>query len=633
MFNFRRYLLAAPVLISSFGAPIVASAAHLPAKALYAASISSSPSVDSVEPPDWWAGHTINPVRVLIHGQNLTGARILTSGDGLTASRVSVSAAGTYLFVDISIDPASAPGPRTFKIETSGGSTTAEFDIDKSLSPAGRFQGFTPDDVIYLIMPDRFSDGDPTNNDPAISRGQYDRSNPKKYHGGDLQGIINHLQYLKNLGVTAIWITPVYDNDNKVNADYHGYGAIDFYRVEEHFGTMAKLRELVDKAHTLGLKVIQDEVANHTGQNHPWALDSPTPTWYNGTTANHLNDTWQTWTLTDPHGTTQEQAATVNGWFVNVLPDLNQNDPELAQYEIQNTLWWLGSAGFDGIREDTFSYVPRAFWQKWNGAIKAQYPKVDVVGEVYDGDVGVTAFFQGGRTQADGIDTGAYSLFDFPLFYPIRRVFAQGNSIQDLVKQEAHDWMFPNAGHLVTFLGLHDMQRFMSETGATPQGLELAQTFLMTNRGIPMIYYGDEIGMLGGNDPDNRRDFPGGFPGDPRNAFTPAGRTPQEEEIFQHVRKLTHLRAAIAPLRRGVQKNLYLADQQWVYARIAGSDFAIVAINNDTSPSTFTFPVSPLTLSEGTSLTDKLGDIGSVKVNNGSVTITLPARGAAILTR
>jgi len=383
----------------------------------------------------------------------------------------------------------------------------------------------------------------------------------------------------------------------------------------------------------LGLKVIQDEVANHSGQNHPWNTDRPTPTWYSGTKENHLDDTWQTWTLTDPHGTQQEQAATVNGWFVNLLPDLNQNDPELAKYEIQNTLWWLGSAGFDGIREDTFSYVPRSFWHNWNAAIKKQYPAVNAVGEVYDGDCGVVAFFQGGRTQVDGIDTGVYSLFDFPMFYPVRRVFAQGNSIQDLVKQEAHDWMFPDAGHLVTFLGLHDMQRFMNEQGATPQGLELAQTFLLTNRGIPMIYYGDEIGMPGGNDPDNRRDFPGGFPGDERSAFTPAGRTPQEEEIFQHVRTLNHLRASIAPLRRGVQKNLYISNQQWVYARISGTDFAIVALNNDNSASTITFPVSPLALHDGAQLTDRLAGIGNIRVSNGSITITLPARTGAILTR
>jgi glycosidase len=628
MFSFRQIALAAPIIFLTVG-PYATT--HLAAQTPSAKT--PAPIVDSVEPPNWWAGHSINPVRILLHGRNLAGSRVTAIGSGVSASNPHASSNGDYLFFDLSIAKAANVGPRKLKIIAPGGSTTAEFDIDKSLPTTGRFQGFSPDDVIYLIMPDRFSDGDPTNDDPAISKGQYDRLDPHKYHGGDFQGIINHLPYLKDLGVTAIWITPIYDNDNKVNADYHGYGAVDFYRTEEHFGEMAKLRELVDKAHALGLKVIQDEVANHSGQNHPWNSDPPTPTWYNGTKANHLNDNWQTWTLTDPHGTPQESDTTVSGWFVNLLPDINQNDPEVAKYETQNTLWWMGMAGFDGIREDTFSYVPRSFWQKWNTAIKAQYPKVNVVGEVYDGDVGVVAFFQGGRTQADGIDTGVYSLFDFPVFYPLRRVFAQGNSVQDLARQEAHDWMFPNAGNLVTFLGLHDMQRFMNETGATPQGLELAQTFLLTNRGIPMIYYGDEIGMPGGNDPDNRRDFPGGFPGDTRNAFTSIGRTPQEEEIFQHVRTLTHLRAALAPLRRGSQKTLYLADQQWVYARILGNAFVITAINNDAKPATFTFVISPLAIADGTRLSDKLGNAGTVRVTSGSVTITLAARSAAILTR
>ena len=209
------------------------------------------------------------------------------------------------------------------------------------LNRTGRFQGFTTDDVIYLIMPDRFSDGDPSNNDPPQSRGLYDRAKTRYYHGGDLQGIINRLPYLKELGVTAIWLNPWYDNVNHLNerevyddgpiTDYHGYGAVDFYAVEEHFGTMSKLREMVEAAHRLGIKVIQDQVANHSGPYHPWVTDSPTPTWYNGTVAKHINETWQTWTLMDPNATYQTQRETLEGWFIDILPDLNQNDPEDAR--------------------------------------------------------------------------------------------------------------------------------------------------------------------------------------------------------------------------------------------------------------------------------------------------------------
>ncbi len=240
-----------------------------------------APEVMKVEPPNWWANHSINPVRVLLRGKNLTGGRVEAVGNNLQIGLVRANAAGTYLFVDVVIDKSAQPGRRALRVVTATGTTVAPFEITAPISRAGRFQGFTPDDVMYLIMPDRFSDGDPSNNDPPESRGLYDRRKARYHHGGDLQGIINHLPYLKELGVTAIWLNPVYDNVNRLNereqyeetpgggkrpiTDYHGYGAVDFYAVEEHFGTLAKLRELVDLAHRQGIKVIQDQVANHSG--------------------------------------------------------------------------------------------------------------------------------------------------------------------------------------------------------------------------------------------------------------------------------------------------------------------------------------------------------------------------------
>ena len=268
----------------------------------------NAPEVLKVEPPNWWARHSINPVRVLIRGRNLAGARVAASGGGVSTGSMRVNAAGTYIFVDVLIDANAAPGRRLLRITTPAGTTESPFEISAPLAREGRFQGFTTDDVVYLIMPDRFADGDPTNNDPTQSRGMYDRTKTRYYHGGDLQGVINHLPYVKDLGVTAIWLTPWYDNVNRLNereqypegstgakkpiTDYHGYGAVDFYGVEEHFGTLAKLRELVDEAHRLGVKVIQDQVANHTGPYHPWVDDPPTPTWYNGTNEHHLANTF-----------------------------------------------------------------------------------------------------------------------------------------------------------------------------------------------------------------------------------------------------------------------------------------------------------------------------------------------------
>ena len=629
----------------SLGAALLALAVPSLRPALAAPSQAAAPAVDRVEPPNWWAGNSLNPVRVLLHGRNLTGAEVKAVGKGLTTRTERISMDGDYVFADVVIAPHAVAGRYGLRVITAGGSVVAPFVVSPPLPAAGRFQGFSPDDVVYQIMPDRFSDGDPANNEPANAPGLYDRSSPHMYHGGDFQGIIAHLPYLKDLGVTALWITPIYENVHHINphradfgaqyseTDYHGYGAINQYGVEPHFGDMADLRQMVDRAHALGIKVIQDQVANHVGPYHPWATDPPTPTWFNGTLADHLNNTYQVWTVMDPHATPDERAATLGGWFANGLPDLNQNDPEVARYETQNTLWWVGEAGFDGIREDTMPYVPRPFWRQWNAAIQRQYPDVNAVGEVFDGDAALVSYFQGGRVGPDGIDTGMDALFDYPLYFPLRRTFAQGASFHDLVTDEAHDWLFPNSGHLMTFLGNHDVKRFMNEDGATAAGLMLAQTFLLTNRGIPLLYYGDEIGMPGGDDPDNRRDFPGGFPGDARDAFTNEGRTPQEQQVWQHVRALTHLRAELAPLRRGSQKTLYQTDKQWAYARVLGHDAVIVVLNNDTAPATFSVPVSPAGLPDGVTLTDRLGISAPARVAGGAVTVTLPARSGAVFAR
>ena len=607
-----------------------------------------APEISKVEPPNWWAGHSINPVRVLIRGRALGGARVTSSGAGIKTGLVRVNAAGTYLFVDVWIDAGASAGRRALKITTSNGTAEAPFEIVAPLGRAGRFQGFTPDDVIYFIMPDRFTDGDPANNDPPESRGLYDRSKPRYYHGGDFQGIINRLPYLKDLGVTAIWINPIYDNANHLNdretypetpegpkkpiTDYHGYGPVDFYAVEEHYGSLSKLRELVEAAHRQGIKVIQDQVANHTGPYHPWVKDSPTPTWFNGTEASHTSNNWQKWTTMNPRATYQTQRLNLEGWFIDILPDLNQGDEEVSRYIIQNTLWWLGTAGFDAIRQDTLPHVPRRFWREWMTAIKREYPDVKVLGELFDGDPALLAYYQGGRAGHDGIDTRLDTLYDFALFFPLRRAFAEGKSVRDVSQVLAHDFLYPNPDVLVTFIGVHDMIRFMSEKGATTDGLKLAQTFIMTTRGTPLLYYGDEIAMAGSGDPDNRRDFPGGFSGDARNAFTKEGRSAAEQDVYEHVRRLGRLRAELEPLRRGRSLDLLDAEQQMVYARVTDRSSVIVVFNNDTKPAAVEFDVAEARVADGVRLTDRLGASPDVRVENGKVRVTLPARRASIFT-
>jgi neopullulanase len=598
------------------------------------------PAVSKVEPASWWAGSSLNPVRLLIRGTNLKGARVQSVGRGIRITGTpKTNERGSYLFVDVAIDPRALPGPRQFRITTRAGFADAFFEVLLPLKRAGQFQGFSPADVMYLLMIDRFSDGDPTNNDPPASRSIYDRKHKFYYHGGDLQGVIDRLPYLKDLGVTAIWLTPWYDNydhpnqielkEGKPSTGFHGYNPQDFYTVEEHFGSLAKLQELVQLAHRSGIKIIQDEVVNHTGPYHPWVDDPPTPTWFNGTKANHLKNVFQTWVLHDPHPDEHLKRETMAGWFLDFLPDLNQNDPEVSRYLIQNTLWWIGTTGLDGIRMDTWQYVPNSFWRDWNAALKREFPRFKVVGEVKDGDAVHTSFFQGGRTRFDGVDSGLDSLLDFPLFYPIRNAFAEGHYLDELPKTLAKDYLYNNPEILVTLLGGHDDGRFMSEKGATIAGLKLANVFLLTTRGVPQLYYGDEIGMTGNDEPTTRGDFPGGFPGDKRNAFS-GGRTREEDELFMFTRRLARLRGELEPLKRGALITLHVSEQQYAYARKLGNEAVVVVINNDTKPATTTFEVSAAGLRDGTRLQDRLDLNKQVVVDRGRVSVVLPARSAAI---
>ena len=598
------------------------------------------PEILKLDPPSWWTRSFANPVRLLIRGRNFQNARVQVVGPGLRLGTPTVNERGTYIFVDLFIAPNAPPGQRSITVTTPAGSARAPFEVLGPFNPAGRFQGFSPADVLYLIMIDRFADGDRSNDDPPQSRGLYDRKNKFYYHGGDLQGVIDHLPYLKELGVTAIWLTPWYDNydrlnqielkENKPSTGFHGYNPQDFYGVEEHFGSQAKLRELVETAHRAGIKIIQDQVMNHTGPYHPWVDDPPTPTWFNGNKAHHLKNSFQTWVLHDPRAVDQLKRETMEGWFLNFLPDLNQSDPEVSRYLIQNTLWWIGTTGLDGVRMDTWQYVPNSFWRNWNEAVKREFPDFRVVGEVKDGDVVHTSFFQGGRVRFDKIDSGLDSLLDFPLFYPIRHAFAEGKPLDEIPKTLAKDYLYTNSDILVTLLGGHDDGRFMSEKGATIEGLKLANAFVLTTRGVPQLYYGDELGMEGEDEPTTRGDFPGGFPGDKRNAFTAAGRKKHERELFEYIRRLTTLRRELEPLRTGTLVNLYVAEQQYAYARAVNRDAVVVAINNDDKPAEIEFDVSRFAFRQGQSLTDRLGAGATASVSDDKLKVKLPKRSAAI---
>ncbi|MEO6051583.1 MAG: alpha-amylase family glycosyl hydrolase [Pyrinomonadaceae bacterium] len=605
--------------------------------------LAQTPTVSKVDPPNWWTGMTINPVRVLLRGTELRNATVLApQGSGLKAANLKWSENGHYLFFDLTIAASAKPGKYKLIVSKRNTSTSFSFDVHPRSSREGKYQGYTPDDVIYLLMPDRFDDGDQSNNDPERSKSLYDRTKTRRYHGGDLQGVIDKLPYLKSLGVTAIWTTPVYDNNDKLDTEevydgeqttgYHGYGAVDMYGVEEHFGDIPKLKEMVDKAHALGLKMIQDQVANHTGPFHVWANDPPTPTWWNGTADHHISNNWQKWTTMNPRATYQTQRRNLEGWFVDILPDFNQNDPEVEKYLIQNSIWWIETAGYDAIRMDTLPHVPRTFWAKWGSAIKHEYPKLNILGELFDGDPALLAYFQTGRKGFDGVDTQIDTLFDFTLYYSIRDAFAQGKPVRAVSQTFAHDWLYPKPEVLTSFLGNHDVSRFMGETGATIEGLKLADTLIMTSRGTPIIYYGDEIAMSGGGDPDNRRDFSGGFPADGIDKFAASGRNSTENEVWNYLAKLGRLRRELEPLRSGKTLDLLDEDQQMAYARVTAKEAVIVVINNDIKPASVGFDFSMIKkFSVNKTFVDRLGNVSPINIHNSWLTFQMPARSAAIL--
>jgi len=322
----------------------------------------------------------------------------------------------------------------------------------------------------------------------------------------------------------------------------------------------------------------------------------------------------------------------MEGWFLDFLPDLNQNDPEVERYLIQNTLWWIGVTGLDGIRMDTWQYVPNTFWHNWTRAVKREFPKFTVVGEVKDGDVVHTSWFQGGVVR-DGADSGLDSLLDFPLFYSLRHAFAEGKRLDEVPKTLSKDYLYTNPNILVTLLGGHDDGRFMSEKGATIAGLKIANAFLLTTRGVPQLYYGDEIAMEGPDEPTTRGDFPGGFPGDRRNAFTREGRTREEEDLFEYISKLTRLHTQLEALKSGSLINLYSSEQQYAYARATNNQAVVMVFNNDSRTANLDVDVSSLAIPNGAVLADRLDASREVRVSAGRIGVILPQRSAAMFVR
>jgi glycosidase len=440
------------------------------------------------------------------------------------------------------------------------GHARRSFTLAERSGDANAHVGFSSADALYLVMTDRFADGN-----PAKEKQGYDRAAAKGRHGGDFAGIEQHLDYLSELGVTALWTTPVASNGDTPDS-YHGYAATDLYAVDAHFGTLEDYQHLSDALHDRRMKLVIDLVPNHIGVGHPWVLDPPAPEWFHGTLENHRLTQSNFYALVDPHAPSQAWSAITDGWFTDAMPDLNQENPLVARYLTENALWWVETANLDGIRLDTFPYVDRAFWHDFHATLHSVYPHLTTVGEVFHGDPEVTSFFAGGVAQR-GIDTGLDTPFDFPVYFSLRDVLIHGKPMTDLARVLRQDSLYPHPERLVSFIGNHDTARFMTEAGGSAAKLKLALGLVSTLRGMPQIYSGDEIGMDGGEDPGNRHDFPGGFAGDAHNAFTKAGRTATEEDVFAWTSGLLKMRASYPALQTGIEQNLFADEDVIAYVR------------------------------------------------------------------
>ena len=473
-----------------------------------AEAVPQAPAIDRIEPPNWWSGMKWNAVQLMVSGTNLAGAKFSCPQNRLAIDSVQCSDNGHYAFVNLQIPADLAAGNYAIKVENNGEHAEFSFPIlDRDQRP-GRHAGFGVEDVIYLITPDRFANGN-QENDRADGLDDFNPTDNRKRHGGDLQGITSRLDYLKELGITTIWLNPILENSGR--SSYHGYAATDYYRVDPRFGSNEDYKNLVDQAHARGLKVIFDHVNNHIGIKHRWIADLPADDWLNGSVANHYRQKHYLHSISDPHAAENSSELLQTFWFVDGMPDLNQKNEHLANYLIQNTIWWIETSGIDGIREDTYPYNDQTFMARWAKAILDEYPDFNIVGEIWSNHPAYIALFQRNSQSPAAIETNLPAVMDFPLMNSWREFLAGEGTLREVYETYSQDFLYPDLNNLVVFLDNHDISRAIFLAKDDIARVKLAMTVLLFARGIPQILYGSEIGMLGGESHVELRGFSGWF--------------------------------------------------------------------------------------------------------------------------
>lgn len=524
---------------------------HTPAAAATAASVSPATAIalDRVEPPDWWIGMRSPDLQLMLHGPGIGALQVeLAPMPGVTLVGTRRGDSPNYLFVDLRIAASAQPGALTLRLQRDG-KTVLEHRYPLRARAPGSAQraSFGPKDAIYLVVPDRFSNGDPGNDEvPGMSEGLR-RDDPGGRHGGDLAGLISHLDYIAGMGFTMLWPTPLSEN-NSPKWSYHGYAATDFYKIDPRFGTNADYVRLGTEAKRHGLGLIQDIVLNHIGVHHWWMADLPTADWVNVwpryTETHHAR-----MSLQDPYAAPSDRKRFSDGWFTPDMPDLNQRQPLVATYLTQMSLWWIETAGLAGVRTDTYSYSDKDFLAAWSRRLRDEYPNLNIVGEEWSPHPAVVSYWQAGKRNHDGYVSSLPSLMDFPMQEAILAGLNQADShdggFTRLYEALAHDFVYPDPANLVLFEGNHDTPRLYSMLHEDLDLTRMAWAYLSLVRRIPQFYYGTEVLMTSPRHRDDgaaRADFPGGWPGDAVNAFTGVGLSERQASAQAWLKRLLNWR-------------------------------------------------------------------------------------------
>ena len=587
--------------------------------------------INHLEPPFWWVGMADNKLQLMVHGKNISDLEPEIFHTGIEINQVHRLSNPNYLFIDLFLSEEAMPGEFDIIFNEEGQPKTKyNYTLLKREPDSDGRQGFSPADVIYLITPDRYANGDPGNDSSSQLKEKQNRLKKNGRHGGDIQGIIDHLDYISDMGFTQIWLNPVLENDQHTYS-YHGYSTTDYYNIDARFGNNELYKVLSKEAKKRGIGLVMDLILNHIGSEHWWMKDLPTIDWINNdgkfVRSNHIHES-----VHDPHLVESQRDLFTSGWFVETMPDLNQNYTFLANYLIQNSIWWIEYADLSGFRIDTYPYIDKNFLSIWSKRIATEYPRFNFVGEEWSSNPTMVSYWQKGSNRYDDYDSYIPSMMDFPLQEALVNGLLSNENwnsgIVDIYRVISNDFQYGDPHNLVVFAGNHDMKRIYSQLNEQMDLYKMAMTIINTVRGIPQIYYGTEIAMSSTGDHGAlRKDFPGGWPGDKVNAFTGISLNNKELEAQNFIRKLLNWRKENIAITMGNMIHYPVKNGIYVYFRSYDEALVMVIINNNKrskriDPNRFNEVIAEK--KQGISILDN-------KVYDLTTKINLPGKGALIL--